>query len=117
MNIKEFAEKINGFHYPSSELDKLNDEAKDNGFLIVYGMSDDLLEMRGIIRDEVDAYDGVKTKIGKKGIDCEAVWSPSDKPRTSWEIKVDCVHEKFHIVDDDDIYCIGAVIHKDELNL
>jgi len=117
MDIKEFAKKIDGFEYPAHQLDKISDEAKENGFLIIYGMSDDLVEMRGLFIDEIDAYNGIKTKVGTSGVAVNAIWSPKDKPNTSWDIQVDCPHEKFTIVDDGDVYCIGAVVHKSSLNV
>ena len=116
MDIKDFAHKINGFEYPANQLDALSDEAKENGFLIIYGMSDDLVEVRGLFIDEIDAYNGVKTKVGTCGVTVNAIWRPKDKPNTSWEIKVDCPHETFNIMEDGDIFCIGVVIHKDHLN-
>lgn len=121
MKIKEFAKMIDGFEYPARELYSrgmgLMDIAREHGFLVVYTQSDDLLEYGGIIEDEIGACDGIRTKIGTKGVDLEAVWCPKDKPGISFEIVVDCPHEKFHIMEDGEIYCIGAVIHKDELNL
>ncbi len=117
MNAKEFAKKIDGFEYPARELRPFEQIAKDNGLLFIHGMSDDLLEMGGIINDEIGAWDGIKTKIGTKGVSLELKWCPEDKPGTSWEVIVDCPHEKFTIVEDGEVYCIGAVIHKDDLNL
>lgn len=121
MNIKEFAKKIDGFEYPARELYSqktgLMELASDNGFLVVYTQSDDLLLFGGIFADEFDALDGAKVKVGTKGIPLEAVWCPDDKPGTSFEIVVGCEHEKFNIMEDGDVYCIGAVIHKDQLNL
>ena len=52
-----------------------------------------------------------------KGVNLELKWSPEDKPGTSWEVIVDCPHEKFTILEDGKVYCIGVVIHKDDLNL
>jgi hypothetical protein len=116
MDIKTFAAKINGFEYPAHELKPMGELAREHGFLFIYGMSDDLLEMGGIIEDELGAWDGLKTKIGTRGVDINAVWSPVDKPMTSWEIKADCEHETFHIMEDGDIFCIGVVIHKSQLD-
>ena len=116
MSIKEFAKKINGFEYPARELCKISNEAKEMGFVIIYGMSDDLLEMRGIIDDEIGGCDGIKTKVGTAGVKVNAVWCPAHKPGTSWEILVDCPHEKFNIMEDGDVYCVGVVIHKEHLN-
>lgn len=115
MDITDFAKEIDGFEYPARELSIAGDKAKENNFVIIYGMSDDLLEIRGVIDDEIGAWDGVKITLGSTGVNVNAVWSPKDKPDTSWEILVDCPHEKFHIMEDGDIYCIGVVIHSDDL--
>lgn len=117
MNIKEFAKSIDGFEYPARELHKFEKAALENGFLFIYGLSDDLLEMGGIVNDEIGAMDGHKMKIGTKGVNLELKWAPEDKPLTSWEVIVDCPHEVFTILEDGDVYCYGAVIHKDDLNL
>ena len=116
MDITDFAKEIDGFEYPARELSIAGDKAKENNFVIIYGMSDDLLEIRGVIDDEIGAWDGVKIILGTGGVSVNAVWSPKDKPDTSWEILVDCPHEKFHIMEDGDIYCIGVVIHSDALD-
>lgn len=63
---KAFAAKINGRNYPG-RLTK--DEclfAKENGLLVAYGASDDLLEFEGVIYDEVGAYDGTKVTVTVK---------------------------------------------------
>ena len=119
MNTKEFAESINGFEYPARELDsvEVNQKAKDNGLVIIFGMSDDLLEMRGIIDREASISGSITTHLGTRDIDIYVSWSPEDKPEVSWEIVPDCPHETFNIMEDGQIFCIGAVIHKDELNL
>lgn len=117
METKEFAKLIDGFEYPARELHQFDKVARENGFVFIHGMSDDLLEMGGIIDDEIGAWNGHKMKIGTKGVALELVWCPEGKPGTSWEVVVDCPHEVFTIVEDGEVYCYGAVIHKDDLNL
>ena len=117
MNIKEFAKQIDGFEYPARELNKFDNIARESGLVFIYGMSDDLLEMGGIIDDEIGAWEGHKMKVGTRGVNLELVWSPENKPGASWEVRVDCKHEVFRIMEDGIVYCYGAVIHKDELNL
>ena len=41
--------------------------AKQNNLLVLFGASDDLLEMRGAIRDEVGAYDGGEYALALDG--------------------------------------------------
>lgn len=112
--LKEFAEKISGLEYPAHELTtKFSQEAERLGYFIIYGMSDDCLEIRGVISDEHGAYGGTKIKLGTKVI--EAIWSPPEHPETSWLIKPDCPFEPFHIMEDGNIFCIGAVFKARDL--
>ena len=84
MDIKEFTKQIDGFEYPARELSLFDEVARENGFVFIYGMSDDLLEMGGIIDDEIGAWNGHKMKIGTKGVDLNLVWGPENKPGSSW---------------------------------
>ena len=85
---KSFAALLNGRQY----LDELTKDeeaiAKDNNLVICFGQSDDLLEFRGAIDDELNAYNGAEVYINK----AEGVkGSP------------------FDIMEDDDLYCRGIV--------
>ena len=59
MELKEFAKMLNGkeYEYPQFTKEELQ-IAKDNGFVIVSGASDDLVELEGAITDEGDCFDG-----------------------------------------------------------
>ena len=59
MDIKEFAKSISGKErgYPQFTKEEIG-IAKENGFVIVYGESDDLIEFRGAIDDEGGCFDG-----------------------------------------------------------
>lgn len=53
MDIKEFAKSISGKEYGYPQFTKEEIEAaRKNGFVIVYGCSDDLMEFEGAIQDE-----------------------------------------------------------------
>lgn len=141
MNKEQFAELLNGRQY-RDEITKDEEKlAKENGLLVCFGASDDLLEFRGIVYDEVGAYDGgsallVKKKGGKidvmseddfkevqeimddKELDFElpkvevvAEWCPDDL-ECSWRIKSDLPHATFDIMEDGELYCRGIVIEK-----
>lgn len=57
MDIKEFAQKLNGIHYGYPQFsDEEIAMAKVNGFVIVSGASDDLMEFEGAIRDEGSCF-------------------------------------------------------------
>jgi hypothetical protein len=141
MNKEQFAELLNGRQYRDEITKEEEKLAKENGLLICFGASDDLLEFRGIVYDEVGAYDGgsallVKKKGGKidvmseddfkevqeimddKELDFElpkvevvAEWCPDDL-ECSWRIKSDLPHATFDIMEDGELYCRGIIIEK-----
>lgn len=125
MELKEFAEMLNEreYGYPQFTKEELQ-IAKDNGFIIVCGASDDLMEFYGAINDEGDCYDGGTVWFNKDGVidgpavtgdKCiEALWCDSDAKDESgdvitWTYKTDIPHETFMIYEDDETYCRGIV--------
>lgn len=64
MTLKEFAGKLNGheYDYPQFTKEELA-IAKENGFIIVFGASDDLMEIEGAINDEGDCFNGSTFKL------------------------------------------------------
>ena len=94
MSIKEFAQQLNGkeYGYPMF-TEKEIQTAKDNGWVIVTGASDDLMEFEGAIRDEGVCFDGGKVFFSK-----------SDIP-----------HETFMVYEDEEPYCRGIVFSVNDL--
>ena len=60
MTKEQFAEMLNGSEYRNEISRDQAKIAKDHNLLVCFGASDDLLEMRGIINDELGAWDGWK---------------------------------------------------------
>jgi len=58
MNKEQLVEEINKLGFSDSIIEQLNDEAKKNNLIFVFGASDDLMEFRGAICDEVGVYEG-----------------------------------------------------------
>ncbi len=135
MNAKELAEKLNGIEYPCHDIDErlLIKGAKEAGLVVVYGLSDDLMEFRGAINDELGANNGCVALVDVKGLipdrseveddddailDCllrknsaktiEALWC-EEGSGYSWTFKTDIPHETFEIVEDGEKYCRGIV--------
>ena len=130
MNLKDMTHLLN---YRISEGDILKDIqklARSEGIVIVYGYSDDLMEFRGAINDEVSAYDGGTAYLDAKGIiqnecdneDCpyhqailqnarvvKAIWHNQGNP--CWTYETTIPHETFEIKEDDELYCIGIVFY------
>lgn len=125
-----FASRLNGRNYGCEMTDAESVEAKAARLLVVFGASDDLTEFRGIIHDEVGAYDGEDHFILQlkgqwavfdgdpeeaKGVLIGALWCPDDLRETSWLIKPSVPHATFDILEDGELYCRGAVIDESDL--
>lgn len=126
MELKEFAQMINGrqYDYQIFSQEELR-VAKENGIVIVYGASDDLVELEGAITDEGDCFDGGKISVmavpgGGIVHNCErsnvfsfdAKWCEGrDKNGNiiSWTYDVPIEHETFMIYEDGEPYCRGFV--------
>lgn len=139
MTKEQFAQLLNGRTYGNEITSEEEDLAKENGLLICFGASDDLLEMRGIIYEEYGTYEGgttllVRKKTGISAIDLDkynelmeilkdndfeldikripikSEWCPSDL-KCSWRISTTIPHATFDIMEDDGLYCRGIVMH------
>ena len=133
MNAKELAMLLTGREY-GQEIDRTDEhQAKAAGLVVAFGASDDLLEFRGAIYDEVGCYGGGTATVDQKGLlpDFEdidrddkdemrdyfkrensgavirAAWE--GEPGYSWIISTDVPHETFEIVEDGEPYCRGIV--------
>lgn len=126
MSIKEYAKMLNGreYGYPQFTEEEIQ-IAKDNGFVIVYGASDDLMEFDGSLYEEAGCYDGGKVYFDKTGAcfdedfpnsNCiEAVWCDKERKDEkgnviAWTYKTDIPHETFMIYEDGEPYCEAIVL-------
>lgn len=131
MTLKEFAASLNNreYGYPQFTKEEIQ-TAKDNGFVIVYGASDDLIEFDGAIYEEAGCFDGGTVYFNKNGTvsdeefigsnRIEAVWY--DKKRTddagniiTWTYKTDIPHEIFMIYEDGEPYCEAIIFSIDDV--
>ena len=125
MELKEFATMLNNreYDYPQFTKEELR-IAEENGFVIVCGASDDLMEFYGAIRSEGDCFDGGTVWFNKDGVidaptttgdkSIEALWCKEDD--VTWTYKTDIPHETFMIYDQDEKYCRGIVFSIADLN-
>jgi hypothetical protein len=144
MTVQEWAKKLNGIEYPANELDTFNRELEADGIIAAYGASDDLLEFRGVIDDEIGAWEGTVVKIAqrdkgqyiifdeeenrdsaefnKKEIAAmkkvRAIWCPKDGDDiyASWEIDINVPYKNFDIMEDGELYCRGILFEAKELD-
>ena len=110
--------------------------ARENRLVVIFGYSDDLIEFRGAIRDEVGSYKGATVFVHPNGYtirdnhDCncgycnyvemriesraiEAQWAT--EPGYSWTYKTGIPHATFEILDGAEPYCRGIVFSLDDI--
>ena len=128
MTKEQLAAKLNGREYREEITNAEMAIAKSWGLVVVFGGSDDLLELRGAISDEIGSYGGKTIHVNKDGLlvnecddeDCpyfeklkenaaiiETLWC--DEGEYSWTYKTDIPHATFEIVDEGEPYCRGIV--------
>lgn len=137
MTKEELAKKLNGREYRNEITDSEAKEAKNSGLVIVFGASDDLLELRGSIEDEFGCYDGGEALIDSDGLlpdrenideddeleeyfsrkktakKIEAIWN---KGNISWQYKTSIPHSIFKVMEDGEVYCKGIVFSINEID-
>lgn len=127
MNTHELAAKISGRQYRDETTMANEHEAKLNGLVIVFGASDDLMEFRGAINDEIDAWEGATAYFTSAGLltnECDNESCPHfkrlkeraatiharwDTDGYSWIYETAIPHATFEILEDDEKYCLGIV--------
>ena len=117
------AKRLDGRQYGDEMTNEECDWAKKNGLVVVFGASDDLMELRGTFDDEIDCYGGGDIILDIMGINVDkktgcflgnniikAVWCNKDIiPQYSWIYETDLPHSTFNIMEDDEYYCRGIV--------
>ncbi len=131
MDIKEFAKSINSREYSYPQFTKEEIEtAKENGFVIVYGASDDLMEFEGAICDEIACYDGGVAWINKNRVTdapicvgdktVKAIWCGNEKDAggrgITWTYETEIPHETFMVYAGREPYCRGIVFSIENVN-
>ena len=134
MNRDELAALLNGREYGDEIRVAEEAQAKADGLVVIFGASDDLMEFRGAINDELGAYNGTTAMVYPEGVlmawedfdekDDEgmvqeyfdnkrravpvvAAW---DTDGYSWVISANVPHSTFEVVEDGEPYCRGIVI-------
>lgn len=108
MTLKEFAEMLDNRSYGNEITKEEEALAKELGFVVVFGYSDDNAELRGAIYDEIDCFDGGPLEHEELPDVIYADWCPEDMD-CSWAYGTSIPHESFHIFDGEDLYCVGIV--------
>lgn len=126
--VLSLAAKLDFREYTKEITQPEAESAKRDGLVVVFGASDDLMEFRGAIHDEISASDGTEACLTSAGLvenDCDnddcphfkrakkaatkirAVWH--DDGGHSWTFETDIPHATFEIVEDGSPYCRGIV--------
>lgn len=129
MTKEELATLLNGREYGDEITAKEEKLAEQDGLVVVYGASDDLMEFAGAIHDEIGCYEGGIAYLTDTGLlqnacdndDCpyfkheqslsntiEAVWGVDGY---SWTYITSIPHCKFTIFDEAQPYCEGIVFN------
>lgn len=128
LTASEAATRLDGGEYSNEGSHELFAEMKAAGLVAVFGASDDLMELRGAVHDEVGCYGGGIAYFTKDGLltnDCdsddrcpyfhkireaaapiESLW---DDGGFSWRYKTSIPHHEFKIFEDGEPYCEGIV--------
>lgn len=136
MTKEQFAEILKGRQYRDEISREESLLAKQHGLVVCFGASDDLLEFRGAIYDEIGAWDGTRAYINKSGclIDdddmhvlrnhnpvtkfthVDAAWCPDGEFKGySWLITANIPCASFNIMEDEKPYCRGIVFDVKDL--
>ncbi len=120
----ELANKLDGREYGDEITKDEEQEAKSAGLVVLFGASDDLMEFRGAINDEIGCWEALLTNKGLLHNTCdsdncphfaklketaaviEAKW---DKDGFSWVYETKIPHTSFKVMEDGENYCKGIV--------
>lgn len=124
MTAEKLVEMLDGRQYGTEITDDEINLAKNNDLVVVFGASDDLMEFRGAIDDEIDCFDGGKAYVNGYNVypdnltdkgepigeyfAINAVWCPYNM-ECDWAYFTSIPHTDFKIYEDDELYCVGIV--------
>lgn len=135
MTKEQLTAILNGRIY----LDEITPEevaqAKASGLVVIFGASDDLVEFRGAINDEIGAYYGTTFYLTPTGpldkhADCDCAFCGYEKARSAalkikavwgqpceptWTFETKAPHTTFEISDEGEHFCRGIVLHVDDI--
>lgn len=108
MDLREFADMLDGGEYGHEITKEEEALAKEHGFVVVFGYSDDNAELRGAIDDEIGCFDGGKLRHKKLPGVIYAKWCAKGSI-FPWTYETSIPHEEFEIFEDGEPWCVGIV--------
>ena len=125
MTKEELADLINGSEY-GEDLSNYILVAKKNGYVIVFGCSDDLIEFEGAICDEAGAYEGKKIYFNAHGLTEDMsknsitifhnTKTNMNGNQASWVYETEIPCARFNIMENNFVYCEGLIFSVNDLN-
>lgn len=141
---EEMAALLGGREYGNEITREEEKLAKESGLFVIFGYSDDNLEIRGLHCDEFGCYNGGIFLIDEQGIlpanrledlDAEseeevrdflkrkdlahvlrAIWCDTSEPDLPpWTFSIAVPHASFNIYEDGELFCIGIVLAAEDL--
>lgn len=126
ITARALAKLLNGRNYGDEITNGEAQAAKNAGLVVAFGYSDDNVELRGAIRDELSAYGGLEFEVTPNGLlrsDCDEGCPNFEYKRksagpiakikatyhSSWRFETKIPHETFKIMEDDELFCEGIV--------
>lgn len=137
-DMSDFARRLNGIEY-LEERKEMWEAAKEKGYVVVFGYSDDNIEFRGAIDDEIGAFGGRTVFFAKDGKISEnnegeyyihAAWygkvgaktilktfriMDDDGDLIPWTYETNIPHEEFMMYEGGDPFCRGIVFARDSV--
>ena len=136
--LEKWVKKLNGFEYPASEINGLQNEMEKDGVIAIYilhdGVLEDNMKFRGGIHDNFDVWNGFivrltenlsvrkvkpRYRVDQEGIPfVKAVWKPKDSQGNiyaSWKIETDLPHGEFEIFEDGNLFCVSVVVDAEDI--
>lgn len=126
LSVSEVAARLNGCEYGQEGSPELWSQMKAAGLVAVFGASDDLMEFRGAIYDEIGVYGGGTAyltdsglmedrepccihaeKARERAVEIEARWAVDGEP--AWTYRTVLPHSTFEVLEDGEVYCRGIV--------
>ena len=130
--------ELHGCQYGREVIAEQEDFAKANGLVVVFGYSDDGVQLRGAISDDVGAYDGTTLRITPLGLlpdwetfietgpseaefqeyfakkaagvaTIQAIFSPADKPDYTWAFESAIPHLMFLVREGEEPFGEGLI--------
>lgn len=134
------AAMLNGREYGEEITREEIAAAKAAGLVVAFGYSDDNMELRGAIHDEVGCFDGRTFDIDREGVMLEweagttkgydeakayflrennptkvlrIVWHDSGDP--CWTFSTEIPHATFKIMEGEEVFCVGIVFSLEDI--